>query len=403
MIGIYWGFVADTAKEESDDVCLAQLQANKKQEPATSPLQKLLAGSVQAQDRSYELLQDVGKIKVPVLSLESFQDQSTSVRGGNYQKYLNPSNYWLVQTNGHHDVYLASEYHKTVIKFLDRFVKGQKNGFEQSQPKTTIWMESYATGTDLLSSFTSVRPSWTVEKGRISDSDLQVKEFHLGAGGVLGSSTTGGAADSFDYSSKGVAVGSFEGTTNWGALPTDWQQQSLAYTSPQFESDAMVYGTGSADLWVVTGAGDADVQVTITEVRPDGQEVYVQRGWLRMSGRKLDDSKSTPLLPVRTNKVEDVRPLDPSAAVLGRIEILKMGHYFRQGSRLRVWVDTPSDTGGYSFDTYAQQQKIYVLHNQKYDSVVRLGILPDVKGPSAYPECGKSLNQPCRPDPLSAK
>lgn len=403
MISIYWGFVADTAKEENDSACLKQLEVNRNQEPATSPLQKLLAGSVQNQDRNYELLQDVDKIKVPVLSIESFQDQSTSVRGGNYQNRLDPNNYWLVQTNGHHDVYLSFEYHKTVLKFLDRFVKGEKNGFEQSQPQTTIWMDTYATGTDLLSSFTSTVPGWKVEKARISEKDLQVKEFHLGSGGVLGNKTTGGAADPFDYSPKGVSVGSFEGSTSWGELPTDWKQQSLAYTSQPLDSDALVYGSGSADLWLVTNAGDADVQVTVTEVRPDGQEVYVQRGWLRMSGRKLDESLSTPLLPVRTNKPEDVRPLDPAQAVLGRVEILKMGHFFRKGSRLRVWIDTPSDTGGYSFDTYAQQQKVYVLHNEKYDSKIRLGILPDVKGPADYPKCGVVLSQPCRPDPLAAK
>ena len=36
-------------------------------------------------------------------------------------------------------------------------------------------------------------------------------------------------------------------------------------------------------------SADTDLEVTISEVRPDGQEIYVQSGWLRASQRKLAD------------------------------------------------------------------------------------------------------------------
>ena len=44
-------------------------------------------------------------------------------------------------------------------------------------------------------------------------------------------------------------------------------------------------------------AADTDLEVTLTEVRPDGQERYIQSGWLRASHRQLDEAESTPLLP----------------------------------------------------------------------------------------------------------
>ena len=44
---------------------------------------------------------------------------------------------------------------------------------------------------------------------------------------------------------------------------------------------------------------DADVEVNLSEVRPDGQEMYVQSGWLRASHRALDP-KSTELWPEHT-------------------------------------------------------------------------------------------------------
>jgi predicted acyl esterase len=96
-------------------------------------------------------------------------------------------------------------------------------------------------------------------------------------------------------------------------------------------------------------------------------------------------------------------PLLPGRPVLARVEINKMGHYFRRGSRLRIWIDTPAQTGGLVFDTFTQKQRLHVLHNARYDSVVRLGVLKDVKGPESYPACGATILQPCRPDPLATR
>ena len=44
-------------------------------------------------------------------------------------------------------------------------------------------------------------------------------------------------------------------------------------------------------------APDVDLEVTISEVRPDGEETYVQSGWLRASQRALDAAASTALAP----------------------------------------------------------------------------------------------------------
>ena len=54
-------------------------------------------------------------------------------------------------------------------------------------------------------------------------------------------------------------------------------------------------GTGSVDLWLRSSATDTDLQVTLSEIRPDGLEYYVQNGWLRASHRKLDRRTSTKL------------------------------------------------------------------------------------------------------------
>ncbi len=74
----------------------------------------------------------------------------------------------------------------------------------------------------------------------------------------------------------------------WGAHPDfDWRTlplgKALAFDSPPLSSTTVVAGPGSVDLWLRSTAVDTDLEVTVSELRPDGQEVYVQNGWLRAS------------------------------------------------------------------------------------------------------------------------
>ena len=90
-------------------------------------------------------------------------------------------------------------------------------------------------------------------------------------------------------------------------------------------------------------ADDADLQVTITEVRPDGQEMYVQSGWLRASERALSP-RATLLWPEHTHLREDARSLPAGRWEGVRVGVPGFGHVFRAGSRVRVSVDTPGGT-----------------------------------------------------------
>jgi predicted acyl esterase len=394
----YWErLVASTAREEGDERCLPQIDKNLAAED-THSVMNLVTSHPLRDDymNSFDLGVRADRIQVPVLSFEAFQDHAVTPRAGHYQSKLQPSKLWLVQTNGGHDMYRAAHFQALALRFLDRFVKGEANGFERDTPRTSVWMETSG-AVDKSSS----EPRWVVKKGSIKPEDLDVKELHLGAGNVLAEGVLAGAADRFDYPGTGVAVNDLAGNTLWGPLPADWQSTSLAYTSAPLREDMLVYGPASADLWVAANGGDADLQVTITELRPDGQETYVQRGWLRLSNRALDAARSTPLLPVHSERPDQLAPVFPGRPVFARIEVNKMGHYFRKGSRLRLWIDTPSQTGGLVFDTFTQKQQVYVLHNAKYDSLLRFATLKEVHGPQAYPECAALLMQPCRPDPFA--
>src|SRR5256885_12688139 len=71
------------------------------------------------------------------------------------------------------------------------------------------------------------------------------------------------------------------GAGQWTASPAG--QGLLRFTTAPLPRALSFYGEASLDLWLSATAGDTDVQVTVSEVRPDGQEMFVQRGWLRAS------------------------------------------------------------------------------------------------------------------------
>ena len=99
--------------------------------------------------------------------------------------------------------------------------------------------------------------------------------------------------------------------------------------------NTMVIGAGAVQTGCGLGA-DVDLQVTVTEVRPDGKETFVQGGWLRTSMRKLDAAKSTLLEPVLSLRRADVAPLPRGRFSAVTIPLYYEGHVYRRGSRIRI-------------------------------------------------------------------
>ena len=74
-------------------------------------------------------------------------------------------------------------------------------------------------------------------------------------------------------------------------------------------ANTTVIGAGAVNVWVRSSTPNVDLQATVSEVRPDGKETFVQNGWLRADERKLDAAKSTPLEPVLSLRESDVEPM----------------------------------------------------------------------------------------------
>jgi predicted acyl esterase len=184
--------------------------------------------------------------------------------------------------------------------------------------------------------------------------------------------------------------------------PAAGEANRITATTDALTDDLVLVGPASADLWVSANSTDAEIEVTISEVAPDGSETYVQNGWLRLSRRALDPS-ATALRPVITGREADIEPLLPGGEpVLARVEILPFAHVFRAGSRLRLTVDTPgASRPEWRFDVIDQPVEVTLHTGAGGDdgpvSQLTLPVLPGVEAPTDRPACGALRAQPCRP------
>ena len=152
------------------------------------------------------------------------------------------------------------------------------------------------------------------------------RSWYLGAGGSLADAPPATAgADSFTWNARNRPLTNFTGNTAagegglWTATPPyQWSQNpagsAASYVTAPLGANTTVIGGGAVKVWVRSSAPSVDLQATISEVRPDGKETFVQGGWLRGDMRKLDAAKSTPLEPVLSLRAADVSPL-PSEQV----------------------------------------------------------------------------------------
>ena len=240
--------------------------------------------------------------------------------------------------------------------------------------------------------------------------ESKVARWFFGEDGALASDEPTGGDDAFDRyfpTSTARPMQTIPGqgqSESWEVLPAyDWrplvENTAVAYLSEPFETDTTIVGSASADLWLRLNSEDTDLQVTMTEVRPDGTEVYVQSGWLRASHRALDEKRSTETRPWPTHAKEDAAPMPIDEWEKVRVATDPVGFTFRKGSKLRVSVAAVGgDRTRWSFETPFNDpdNTVEVGRSADHPSSIALPVLDTIDAPDAYPACPGLRGQPCR-------
>jgi len=220
------------------------------------------------------------------------------------------------------------------------------------------------------------------------------------------------SVSSFDWDPAATPPTDFTGNPGpgglWSALPDyQWAQRpdanEASFVTDPLAEDATVVGAGAVRLWIRSSARNVDLQATISEVRPDGKEVFVQGGWLRGNERKLDRAKSKPLEPVLSLRERDVKPLPSDRFVPATIPLYYEGHPYRAGSRIRVTISAPNgDQPIWAFSKTKPKSggaEVEILSSRRKPSKLTLPIVGGIDVPDELPPCPGLRGQPCRDYP----
>jgi predicted acyl esterase len=278
----------------------------------------------------------------------------------------------------------------------------------EAQPQIRVLFDSGAGG----SSPGQPYPGFEQSFSQFPIPGTEARAWYLAPKGTLRSSPLRGRhADGFSWNPHALPKTDFSGDTAagsgglWTATPAyHWEQSpdgsAVSYLSDPLPEATTVIGAGAVRLWVRSSTPNVDLQATISEVRPDGVETFVQNGWVRGNERRLDPKKSTPLEPVLSLRKRDVKPLPRGRFVPVTIPLYYEGHAYRAGSRIRVTIAAPNGTQPiWSFD-HAQPKKgkarVAIAFSKKMPSRLLLPVVPGVAVPTGLPPCPGLRGEPCR-------
>jgi uncharacterized protein len=235
--------------------------------------------------------------------------------------------------------------------------------------------------------------------------------WYLSANGGLGNQPPANAgADSFTWRPHARPLTDFTGDTAagtdglWTATPPYvWRRPpagtAASYLTGPLSHNTNVIGAGAVHAWVRSSTPNVDLQATITEVRPDGKETFVQNGWVRANERKLDPRKSTLLEPTLSLRASDVSPMPSNRFAKVTIPLYYEGHTYRAGSRIRVTITAPNgDQPIWSFGQTRPlgQATVAIAHSKSMPSSLILPVVSGVNVPTGLPPCPGLRGEPCR-------
>ena len=238
------------------------------------------------------------------------------------------------------------------------------------------------------------------------------RSWYLRGGGAMGDRRAARAgADSFRWNPRARPLTNFTGNTAggegglWTATPPyRWLHNppgtAASYLTAPLGANTTVIGAGAVHVWVRSSRRNVDLQATVSEVRPDGKEAFVQGGWVRGNMRKLDRRQSTLLEPTLSLRARHVSPLPRGRYVKVTIPLYYEGHAYRAGSRIRVTISAPN--GDQPIWAFSQTRpargaaRVSVAHSKRRPSRLILPVVPGVSVPTGLPPCPGLRGQPCR-------
>jgi putative CocE/NonD family hydrolase len=263
---------------------------------------------------------DLARITVPALVCASWSDQGLHTRGSLVGfEHIASEHKWLY-THGRRkwETFYSPEAQRVQQQFFDYFLKGIDTGILDVPRVRLEVRRAYYTQT------VRGEPSWPVPGTTTRRLYLDARQGLLREGPVSEEASLAYTASS------------------WA------RDQHRATFVLRFDRDTELTGGMRLRLWIAPEASDdADLFVGMEKLSPAGTVVgfsgynfvpddVVAKGWLRLSHRELDETRSTETRPWHTHR--RLQKVQPGRVVPAEIEVLPSSTLFEAGSSLRLVV-----------------------------------------------------------------
>ncbi len=159
-----------------------------------------------------------------------------------------------------------------------------------------------------------------------------------------------------------------------------YHRGGIEFKTPPMVESTEICGPIVLNLYGSTTDTDVFWFVSLWEVKADGEEELLTRGWLRGSQRSLDSDSSRPWQPVHSHGERE--PLEPNRIYQFSMEIRPYGILLLPGHSLKLKVRCADDETSKTFidnlgggQIWRQRMsRVTVLHNEQYPSHILLPV-----------------------------
>jgi uncharacterized protein len=277
---------------------------------------------------------------------------------------------------GHTWIYATAALQQDLLRWMDRWVKGVRNGID-GEPPVTIYWESK--GFPPVASWTTHYSSWPPR-------EAAMQTFNLTPALALSTRpTTDSSADAKGLSYTFPTGVELIGDNTQFAVPPD-PNGSLTWTSAPFDRDLTILGRVQVRFYAASENADTDFQIDLHDVYPNGDIQFLQRGQLRASLAR-GYHKPEYLVPGRIYEFQ--------------LSLPPLGAVVRKGHRLQLSILAPSPIPQPAWGLLPVgmpgQNTIYA--SARYPSAIAVPTIPGEGAEGPEPVCGSLAAQPCRPAP----
>jgi hypothetical protein len=337
--------------------------------------------------RQHSLEHYIGQVDVPTFISGTWQDDATMSSGITtlYQRLQGPKR--LSMSPGSHTwIYATAALQQDLVRWMDRWVKGVRNGIDGEPPVTIYWE---------LKGFPPMA-SWTTSYSTWPPQSTVMKTLWLtSADGLSAGRPADSPADAKGRSYTFPTGVELIGDNTQFAVPPD-PNGSLTWTSAPFDHDVMILGRIKVRFYAASQNPDTDFEIDLHDVYPNGDIQYLQRGLLRGSLRAVDREESTPDLVAHPYHRPD--DLVPGRIYEMELSLPPLGAVLRTGHRLQLLMGAPSPipqpAWGLMPVDMPGQNTIYA--SARYPSEIMVPTIPGGRAEGPEPACGSMASQPCR-------